>query len=266
MPDSDANHVAISTSTPANPSENPGVTKIEAFGAKAELPLPRWAIACIAVVLIAVSAVGGAYYAYDKIATTTLVPKEQLNVYLATQFHDTSDTDKKDTSTQDYPDDGILITVIHFHSDGCVEIVRYDKAKKKGDAKWMFGPHAHTGNPEPEKAGVESGQSLKTLQSVQLDDGEIQKAVASLKLERSSFDSTQSKFTNLKRIGYQGRCLDPHPGPFNYSNQVVNQCLIQVWRYFPDGCIHFQYFNPCNGSWDVYPNGAAHVTWTRCVH
>lgn len=62
------------------------------------------------------------------------------------------------------------------------------------------------------------------------------------------------------------RCVDPHPGQFKYWNGQQNGCWIQVWRAWPDGCQHFQWFNSCNGYWDVYPDGRPKVSWTCCVH
>ncbi|HEV7397015.1 MAG TPA: hypothetical protein VGN86_10930 [Pyrinomonadaceae bacterium] len=66
--------------------------------------------------------------------------------------------------------------------------------------------------------------------------------------------------------GCQRRCLDPHPGAFQAWNGQQNGCWIQVWRRWPEGCQHYQWFNSCNGYWDSYPNGAPKVVWTCCIH
>ena len=66
--------------------------------------------------------------------------------------------------------------------------------------------------------------------------------------------------------GCQRRCQDPHPGQFQTWNGQQNGCWIQVWRKWPDGCQHYQWYNSCNGYWDAYPNGAPKVFWTCCVH
>lgn len=63
-----------------------------------------------------------------------------------------------------------------------------------------------------------------------------------------------------------GRCVDPHPGPFKSWYGEKNGCWVAVWRQWPDGCTHYQWFNACNNYWDVYPNGAPKVYWTNCVH
>ena len=62
------------------------------------------------------------------------------------------------------------------------------------------------------------------------------------------------------------RCLDPHPGAFRWWNGQANGCWIQVWRAWPEGCRHFQWYNSCNGVWDAHPNGAPKVYWDCCVH
>ena len=64
----------------------------------------------------------------------------------------------------------------------------------------------------------------------------------------------------------RGRCLDPHPGAFKYWNGQQNGCWVQVWRSWPEGCQHYQWYNACNGYWDNHPNGAARVYWSCCVH
>lgn len=72
--------------------------------------------------------------------------------------------------------------------------------------------------------------------------------------------------SNVATQACRGRCLDPHPGQFRYWYGQQNGCWIQVWRGWPEGCQHYQWYNSCNGMWDNYPNGAPHVYWTCCVH
>jgi hypothetical protein len=64
----------------------------------------------------------------------------------------------------------------------------------------------------------------------------------------------------------RGRCLDPHPGTFRQWAGQQNGCWVQVWRSWPEGCQHYQWYNSCNGYWDSYPNGAPRVYWNCCVH
>jgi hypothetical protein len=64
----------------------------------------------------------------------------------------------------------------------------------------------------------------------------------------------------------RGRCLDPHPGAYRQWSGQQSGCWVQVWRSWPEGCQHYQWYNSCNGYWDVYPNGAPRVYWNCCVH
>jgi hypothetical protein len=64
----------------------------------------------------------------------------------------------------------------------------------------------------------------------------------------------------------QGRCLNPHPGPFDTKYGARNGCIVEVWRGFADGCVHVQLMNSCNGSFDTNPDGSPRVRWTRCIH
>lgn len=69
------------------------------------------------------------------------------------------------------------------------------------------------------------------------------------------------------RPGCSGKCLDPHPGKFTTSEgQRRDQCWVQVWRRWPDGCTHWQWFDRCNTRWDADAAGRPRVTWTCCVH
>jgi hypothetical protein len=63
-----------------------------------------------------------------------------------------------------------------------------------------------------------------------------------------------------------GNCLNPHPGAFRSWYGEKNGCWVAVYRQWPDGCTHYQWYNACTGAWDIYPNGAPKVYWTVCVH
>ena len=75
-----------------------------------------------------------------------------------------------------------------------------------------------------------------------------------------------SAFAAMQVPACKRRCQDPHPGQFRTWNGQQNGCWIQVWRGWPDGCQHYQWFNSCNGYWDINPNGSPRVFWTCCVH
>jgi hypothetical protein len=63
-----------------------------------------------------------------------------------------------------------------------------------------------------------------------------------------------------------GKCWNPHPGQFRSWNGQANGCWLQVFRQWPDGCMHYQYYNTCTGYWDSLPDGSPKVWWTCCIH
>lgn len=68
------------------------------------------------------------------------------------------------------------------------------------------------------------------------------------------------------QAGCQGRCVDPHPANFNTWNEPAGGCRVKVWRQWPDGCLHYQWYDSCSGVWDNNPDGTPKVNWTCCVH
>lgn len=70
----------------------------------------------------------------------------------------------------------------------------------------------------------------------------------------------------IPTVNAQGRCLNPHSGPFQWKYGARNGCWVEVWRVFSDSCTHVQFLNVCSGAWDSNPDGSAKVRWTRCVH
>lgn len=229
------------------------ITKIEAFGVKLEIPLPKWAIACLAVLLIALGCGAAIYWGYPSVTKTVLVPTAQAEVYEESAFHSTEPKTLREEKEESF--EFVTVAIHYFKSDGCVEIVRWNDATHKGDGLWMFGEHPHTPvHNHPTNHSATAGYPAFS-QGTQRD----------LKFISDDDLGFGTGHGRLYRV-QQGRCLDPHPGAFNVYNQAINQCLVQVWRTFYDGCVHFQYFNPCLGTWDVYPNGAPRVYWTQCVH
>jgi hypothetical protein len=63
-----------------------------------------------------------------------------------------------------------------------------------------------------------------------------------------------------------GKCLNPHPGRFTTRTGRTQGCWLQIWRQWPDGCTHYQWFNSCSSSWDIQSNGTARLYWTACKH
>jgi hypothetical protein len=57
----------------------------------------------------------------------------------------------------------------------------------------------------------------------------------------------------------QRRCIDPHPGVFYEELNEINDCIVEVYREWEEGCAHVQPYNRCNEVWGP-------VEWLCCVH
>lgn len=64
-------------------------------------------------------------------------------------------------------------------------------------------------------------------------------------------------------VNESGSC--PHQGgAFTWQYGAKrDQCWVEVWRTFQDGCRHMQMFNACSGAWDTSPDA---IQWTQCRH
>jgi hypothetical protein len=78
-------------------------------------------------------------------------------------------------------------------------------------------------------------------------------------------DGDGPRFTPVRSGSCSGHCLNPHAGEFKTWNGETKDCWLQVWRQWPDGCTHYQWFNTCGSYWDADANGPR-VTWTCCRH
>ena len=240
-------------------SEEPSRTTFEAFGIKLDIPLPKWAIVCLAVVLIATVASAGIYWLVIHFGKTVLVPSAQVEVYEESAFHANEPSELKASKEDTF--DLTKVTINYFRSDGCVQIVRWDAAKRRGDGLWMFGTNPHIAEGHHDHA-VRSSFQQPGLQASPA-------AATDLKLisyePKPEFAEDQPQRAHLLRVQGAG-CPNSHPGTFSVRNEQVSQCSVKVWRTFADGCVHYQYFNPCTGTWDVNSDGSPRVVWTHCIH
>jgi hypothetical protein len=246
----------VSNPAPLSSDSAASTTKIEAFGVKLEVPLPKWAVAGLAVLLLVATASAAAYWSVTRLSMTVLVPAAQVEVYEETNFHLTEPKELKEAKEEVF-DSLTTVTINYFKSDGCVQVVRWDASTNKGNGLWMFGAHPHTVGHDHQ---VMSSSNRFAAPSAQTISGNL-RPVSYKPVIDAGIDLGEAQLHPV-----QGQCWNPHPGAFSMLNQPVNQCLVQVWRTFYDGCVHYQFFNPCTGTWDVYPNGAPRVYWTRCVH
>jgi hypothetical protein len=254
--------MASVTSVPAQiplSSDETSRTIIEAFGIKLDIPLPKWAIVCLAILMIVTLATAGIYWVATTVEGKVLVPGAQMKEYQENAFHTSEPADLKASKEDTF--ELTKVTINYFKSDGCVQIVRWDAARNRGDGHWMFGAHPHIAEEHHDRAANSS------LQQPELQSSPA--AATGLKLisyePTPEFGEDQPYRARLIRV-QGGSCRNPHPGNFSVRSEQVDKCSVKVWRTFSDGCVHYQYFNPCAGTWDVNSDGSPHVVWTRCVH
>jgi hypothetical protein len=248
--------VAFMASVSPSPNPAPGspdnLTKIDAFGVKLEIPLPKWAVASLAVLLIAVALCAAVYYSATKISNSVIMPAPKLAEYEESNFHELEPKQLK-VIKEEQVDDMTTVTVNYFKSDGCVQVIRYNNSTAKSDAQWLFGLHPHA---------LHIQKAAYKLTPSHIPDRQLLPESYRLTWDRPHMALRKADFQSVQ----QGRCLNPHPGSFSVRNEQVNQCIYKVWRIFPDGCVHFQFFDACRNTWDVNPDGTPRLTWTRCIH
>ena len=241
----------------AQPSEATARTTIEFLGLHIEIPLPKWAIACLAVLLIATVAGAGIYWAKTTLLNKELISESQLQEYKENAFHASEPDDLKATKEEDF--DSTKVTIKYFKSDGCVQVVR-TLPNGKYDAPWIFGPIPHF---------AENHDDHAINSSFQPPEPQSPAAATDLKLiayePKLEFAENQPHRAHLRRVA-GGNCPNPHPGKYSVKTEQVSKCSVKVTRIFEDGCVHYQYFNPCAGTWDVNADGSPRVVWTHCIH
>lgn len=212
--------------------------EIKGYGVSLKIPLPRWGITAISAVIVVALVGTGAYLAKTYLVDRVAVPIQALNEYMEVAKHSSEPSEQRVENVVTFPDT-TRVTVIHHPSDGCDQIVRWIPTKMKAESRWIFGPGL---TPEKQASTVAPATSIVDL---------VRRA--SIVPEAPSAEGG-------------GGCLNPHPGRFREQSQPAGQCMAKVFRYFDDGCYHYQFYNPCSGTWDVNPNGAPRVYWQRCIH
>lgn len=101
-------------------------------------------------------------------------------------------------------------------------------------------------------------------------DGMLTKLVPDLARSRVRAESRQvpppPSWSILPTVSAQGRCWNPHPGPFTWWYGGRRGDWVEVWRQWPDGCRHFQMMHVPSGAWATNPDGSPSVNWITCVH
>jgi hypothetical protein len=210
-----------------------------------EWPIPRWALAPGALVLL--------------LALTGYVAK-QFGVPIVVEWrtleeeHARADAQSarereayKHSSTGEQPvpifssDHGEL-KVNLFKSDGCVQVVR-SSSPEQHQADWLVAPVA-SGQAAPGRIAAETAVPPGALPWEAT--AEAQPAPGGPPPPRG--------------------CINPHPGDFKQRDGQKQGCWQQKFREWADGCQHYQWFNTCSNVWDVDQNGSPRVYWTVCRH
>jgi hypothetical protein len=164
------------------------------------------------------------------------------------------------------------VQMAYYSSDGCILVTRSSPGRP--DTKhWVLDlskvalPAPPSPPPMPNNTGSLAQPRVENSQSPLLAELEMPAlGQSSSKVGPSAYDlhdrlELASDATSpLLHPVQGGHCLAQHPGEFQWWYGQVNGCFVQVWRKWPDGCTHFQWYNRCYNYFD--PG----ITWTACVH
>lgn len=260
--------------TPQDPDKYPEAKLDGPGGFTLTLPLPKWAVGLLAAILILALVLGSAYWGYTKFSGSMLIPQEDANDYKETTKHDLEPDDTKESQEITFHD-GVKVTLRHFHTDGCVEVLRTSQALVT-DKHWLRDlrriapPPTSAATPyENHGRAVSAGNGLLLPFSVGMPIATVSFFPTDFLLPPTTSGLLQGLNPRLTPTGGAppaGGCINPHPGQFQTWNGAVNGCWTQVWRHFEDGCTHYQWYNRCYNVWDTNPDGSAKVFWTYCVH
>jgi hypothetical protein len=271
----------------AAPAPAPDEATFKGFGF--ELPLPRWAqrsIAALVIVAVAVTVYSTAYPLLNRSAAdrwldfvaasdpriltdprvqSTLndpaihAKLEQVNQLLVNMIRINEqnkhflDRPTDDTSVFSDPVRGEM-RIRYYASDGCALLLRKNAGAEAATVPfWVPVANVKTEPPPGDilRRSDAGGAERKTLWSL-----------FRLPTAHAAGDARD----RIPTQACGGRCLNPHPGNFTSWNGQQNGCWLAVWRRWPEGCTHYQWFNTCNGSWDSNPDNTPRVYWTCCVH
>jgi hypothetical protein len=199
----------------------------EGFGFK--MPLPRWAASILACLIL----LGVVLMLYKKFGRDLVSPAEtgEQAEYVKHFIESREIPVEKFVRSFADPARGDL-QVSYYESDGCVLLLRRPPHATPSMhwVKYFSGIGAGAAAPDPSPDA-----RTPTL------DGPI--ASAGLAFPRPPTIATGAGACT-------GQCQNPHPGNFQSWNGERKQCWVQVWRRWPDGCVHYQWFNSCTNYWD----------------
>lgn len=145
------------------------------------------------------------------------------------------------------------LTVKYYRSDGCIYVLR------AASSVWLKDP-GRAAAPAPSPGRLEPSQHS----ALGPPEGEFLAASIIPAFYTVPLDQSPGAVHQSPRL--RGACLNPHPGKYQSSDGQKRGCWLQVWRRWPDGCQHYQWFNTCASYWDTNSRGQPIVYWTSCAH
>jgi hypothetical protein len=228
-----------------------------------ELPLPTWTLFPLGLLVIA-----GVFGVLYRTVALPMIDRRAAELHNELDMLEYSrhynEVKQFSTTIVDSPSVGQL-GVAFLASDGCLEV----KVRPPGsllEQSHFIKRMAYTGpapgplvNPNTVTSAPRNGSGEAALA------GDLVASSAIVAMSGRPPEALGSQPpTETQACG--GRCLGIHPGQFQTWNAGQNGCFVAVWRKWPDGCTHYQWYNTCNGGWDSNPDGSPHVYWTCCVH
>jgi hypothetical protein len=265
---------------------------LKIFGA--EIPLPQWAVSIIAVFVIAavpafliislihmqkdnqtVQDLQKSRENQEKIQSQLDQAQKQLQESQEKQRvaeESYSETIKHTGEKADWVHRDAKLIVTHYASDGCLSVLRLLNNQIKWekdpalDARQVPPPVANAAGPGQSGTSFEQPPAAD-IHGVKFSHSGIPGQLRLVDLNIvSPGRAPQAAFTQAHASSMMGQCLNPHPGNFTSSNGTVKGCWTQIWRKWPDGCTHFQWFNTCSSAWDADSSGRPRIHWTACNH
>jgi hypothetical protein len=233
-----------------------------------ELPLPPLALYCLAVLAV----VAGGIKVYSMWGQVYKALGGNVEIVLAQKHYN----DKNKTEATVWEDTTGSLVVDYYKIDGAISVTRYSADTRLPPITHWIADLA-TIPLQPSPGNIDGGRLSDDVPSVPSSEQVSQRtntyaqplaaidprkyaAVSMAGLGVISNSLTGFAVPGQPVQGCSGRCINPHLGQFQTWNGQVNGFFVQVWRRWPDGCTHYQWWNTQYNYWDPQ------IWWTCCVH
>ena len=208
------------------PTSESAARTFKAFGF--EVPLPNWAMSVLAMVVI-VAVAGYLYNLIYNEPTKQLVSLKQINEQLSSDVREYGNHVMESPALREKFSDSDGDITIGVFADHCILI---QQRTREGSFTRLVQDLARTGVSE----------------------------------RHAIWPDVPSPVAVLAASSFGGTCWNPHPGAFSWAYGERRGDWVEVWRWWPDGCRHFQMFHPSSGAWATNSDGTPSVNWTACMH